>query len=139
MIYDFDLRREFAKLIADLTSNLVGKTILTPIRIENSIEKQVAITIDGIKKWKYKTKKWKPYSKSSEIYIENMELDDYQAINWTELVDWVKNNTEIDPNLFYQIGESIAKYNQIPKVESYHIRKEEEVLYNTYMELTKKL
>lgn len=101
------LNKEFEELIIKLTSNLVSKKILTPIFIDRDIKGRIVITKDGIKK-----------QTSNSRNLKYLEIYEYQDIKWSKLVDWIKNNTKIDSNIFYQIGNAVSNYN---------IRTEEEI------------
>lgn len=106
-------KRKLAELISQSTFNLVNTRILTPIFLKDNNRWRVEIDQEGIKKWK------SSIVPRSEKILNRIEVNEYQSIAWAELADWIKNQTELDPNIsniFYQIGETVRKYNFKPVV-----------------------
>jgi len=118
------INREFENLIIQLTSNLVNKRIFTPIFIGNDYRNRVGINKNGIKK----------YESGSVAFggnLKNIKFCEYQDIYWMELVDWIKNHTKLDSNIFYQIGRAVYNYKFRP-VEIFYYLDEDEIIEDKF-------
>jgi len=103
--------RELIELVSQLTYKSVNTRILTPIYFKDSNRWRIGIDKGGIKEWESSVV---PNSET----LNCIELKKYQSIDWIELVEWIKNQTELDSNIFYQIGNAVCRYNFKP-VEIY--------------------
>lgn len=114
----WELRDKFLELIEKSTSNLTNEDILTPIDLiietyPHDRRHKVAITEYGIRKWIIN-------SNSNEISFSKIISYEFKNVLWDELVFWIRNYTDIDSNIFYQIGKATYIFKLIPEMEHFY-------------------